>query len=227
MSSRAAGILGVVAPLCAAVAVSSTLTSQPRAQGVVDRLAAVVGTKRIITQSDVDLAARLTLAREGQLAQLRGEVPAALRRRVLQQLIVLTLVHEEATAFGFTQTAEEDVDAKLAATRGKFPEPRAWLAFLVENEVTERDVRELFRRELVARRFGADQVRLNVRVTDEQVKDWLLRERTHPELTGKTPEAQREVALRILAQGALEKERQRWIAELRKRVRVRVLVNYR
>ena len=146
---------------------------------------------------------------------------------MLERLIVLTLVQEEATAFCFTQTPEEAVEARLNATRGHFTNRQAWLAFLSDNEVTERAVHDLFKSELVARRFGADQVRLSVRVTDAQVKAWLATEHAHPELAGKTPEGAREVALRILSEKGIEAERQRWIADLRKRIRVRILVNYR
>lgn len=193
---------------------------------VFDRVVASVN-EVVITQSEVDLMTRVRLVREKQGAALGRPLSAAQRNTSAEQLINQALIYNEARRLAFQQISPEDVEGQLNDFRGRFTTPAGYQVFLQKHEVTERELTLRFQRMLLGFRFARDQVRLNIKVTDLQVSEYLARHAGEAALAGKRPEEARELARAALLQAAFPAALQEWVASLRKRARVRVLVVYR
>lgn len=206
--------------------IAASAAAQRPPSDVFDRVVAVVGTQ-VITQSDVDLMADVQLVRLGRYDKLSlGRTPE-IRSKALEYLVVQAMIYEEARRLAFQRIRKDQVDQELAAFRAKFPDAAAYRRFLANHERTEAQIGELFRRILLSNRFAADTVRLNVRVEETDVDAYLARHGDSEMFRGKTPEGARTLARQILLKTRLDEGRTQFVAELRKRTRVRILVAYR
>jgi hypothetical protein len=207
------------------IALAATLAQRP-GEDVIDRVAAVVGSQ-VITQSEVDLAAQIQLVRLGRHGQLEMARAPQIRNRALEYLTAQAVIYEEARRLAFQRIRKEEVENQLKDFRSKFPSLVAYRKFLSDNELSESDLAEIFRRALLTSRFAEDSVRLNVQVREREIDEYLAKNGDSEIFAGKKPEEVRELARRLLFRQRFDKALREWIAELRKRTRIRVLVTYR
>jgi hypothetical protein len=205
------------------VATSRPTAAQAPAGDIFDRVVAVVGSS-VLTESDVDLMTEIRLVEIGR----HGErATAEFRNKAVQYLIVQQLISGEARRLAFQRVHDEQVEARIQAFRAKFPSPAAYTRFLENNELSPRDLGDLFRKTLLADRFAKDSVRLSVRVSDADIAQWLARNPAHPSVAGRRPDVAREAARQILYDERFQRGLRAWVAGLRRRSRVRLLVVYR
>jgi hypothetical protein len=191
---------------------------------IFDRVAAVVG-KAVITQSEVDLMAKIQLVRLGRYEKLVLSRAPELRRKALEYLVNRALLDEEVRRLAFQQIKKGDVDQELESFRSKFPSATAYQDFLRESELTEAALAGILSRSLLVSRFADDSVRLNVRVSDSEIERYLAENMQNEFFAGKSDEEKRELARRILLRQRSEKAMVALLEDLRRRTRVRILMD--
>jgi hypothetical protein len=210
-------LLGMV--LC-----SGSVAAERPGSDVFDRVAAVVG-KVVITQSEVDLMAKIHLVRLGGYQKLALSHRPEVRRKALEYLVHRTLLYEEARRLAFQKIRKEDVDRELASFRSRFPNDVAYRDFLGENDLTEEMLGEILSRSLLVNRFADDSIRLNVRVGDREIERYLAENTTNALFAGKNDEERRELARSVLLRQRSEKAMVALLEDLRRRFRVRVFMD--
>ena len=180
---------------------------------LVDRVVAVVDEDPILL-SDLEQAVGLGLVSAGA-----GESRDALRRRALDGLVEQMLWQHEIARFGFEEAPLAEVDRQLEATRARFADDAAWRAELARLGLDEQRVRSLLAHQLSVLRFVEERLGPRVFVGVDEIRahyDQVL----VPELraTGTTVppiEEVREAIRALLKEERLNREIERWTAELR------------
>jgi hypothetical protein len=238
--------------LCALVlaALAAFAPSRPRAQtappsDVLDRVAAVVGDE-VITQSQVDLLVQIGVinaaSKPGQPAMkldLKQAREPKLRQSILDHLVAQSLIYAEAQRLAFQRVRPEEVEEALKQFRSKFDNPETFEKFLAENDITEDDLRRIFTRTILTERFRRDSVRLSVQVLPSEAQDYYTKykdlkifkecPKDCKEPSCCTPMSKDQGLRRawaIIYSQREERASQAWIASLRKRQNVQVLLNY-
>ena len=220
--ARAGRIGGRSAPLRLAVAATllpSVFGSILGAQAnggleLVDRVVAVVNEDPILL-SDLEQAVGLGLVRGEP-----GESPGALKRRALDGLVEQMLWQHEIARFGFEEAPLAEVDRQLEAARARFPDDAAWQAELSRLGLDEQRVRSLLAHQLSVLRFVEERLGPRVFVGVDEIRahyDQVL----VPELrsAGKPVppiEEVREAIRALLKEERLNREIERWTADLRR-----------
>jgi hypothetical protein len=194
---------------CAALGAGADET----ARRLVDRVVAVVDEDPILL-SDVERAIGLGLV-EGQ----PGEADAALRRRALDGLVEQLLRQHEIARLGFEAAPLAEVDRQLEAARARFADEAAWRAELARLGLDEGQVRALFAHQLAVLRFVEERLGPRVFVSVDDIRAH-YDERLVPELTARgvpvpRVEEVRESIRALLKEERLNREIDRWTAELR------------
>jgi hypothetical protein len=143
-------------------------TSEPVAgpMTLVDRVVAVVDEDPIFL-SDVERIIGLGLAEPAA-----GETAGELRRRVLDQLVDQRLRFHEVERYDFGPLPLEQVEARLAEIRARFPEPPSFEARLAELGLSEAGLRYLLTRQLRVLVYIDERLRPRVFVDPEDVREY-------------------------------------------------------
>jgi peptidyl-prolyl cis-trans isomerase SurA len=207
-----AGAAPVLAFLALA-ALPSPSSGAPAAT-LVDRVVAVVDEDPILL-SDLEQAIGL-----GLVLASAGESQSALRRRTLDGLVEQMLWQHEIARFGFEEAPLAEVDRQLEATRARFPDDAAWRAELARLDLDEQRVRSLLAHQLSVLRFVEERLGPRVFVGVDEIREHYDRVLA-PELRAAgrpVPpiEEVREAIRVVLKEERLNREIERWTAELRR-----------
>ena len=221
MSSRVA----FAAALC--VGASLLFAAGPaRADEVLDRIVAVVD-QTIVTQSEVDLFARIRLVRIGKYDDAVHPLTPEARNAAVENLVNQALIYDEARRLAFQQISEGEIKRMVGDFRKRFPSALAYEAFLRDNELTLADLQRIFQRMLLCDRFARDTVGVGVKISDSMIAEFVARYGDQDKLRGRRPEDQKEIARLSLFRQAFDVELLRWMQTLRKRSKLRILIVYR
>jgi len=200
------------------------LSAGPVRAEVIDRLAAIVGTK-IITANDVSRQVRLT-------AFLNGAEPdysVENRRKTAQMLVEQALVRREMTSAGLGTDLETNIDPRLLdLVKQRYPGDAVYKAALARYELTDADVKAqlLWQTQLVQfvdMRFRSPVAPAESELTEYYestfVPEWSSRNQ------GKPP-AFEEVREEVEAQYGSERANNaldRWLGQTRTQTRIRLM----
>lgn len=191
---------------------------------VVDRLAAIVGTK-IITTNDVSRQVRLT-------AFLNGAEPdysVENRRKTAQMLVEQALIRREMTTTGLGGDLETNIDPQLLGlVQQRYPGDAVYKAALARYELTDADVKTqlLWQTQLV--QFVDMRFRSPVAPVESELRDYY--ETTFvPEWSSRNqgkPPAFEDVREEVEAQFGSERANNaldRWLGQTRTQTRIRLM----
>ncbi|MCP4502020.1 MAG: hypothetical protein GY822_18840 [Deltaproteobacteria bacterium] len=209
--------------LCIALGLSASVAFAERIDGV----AARVG-RQIITLSEVEIEARIVLVRRGGERGLSAEIDQRLRRKVLDFMVVQTLLEREARRRGGTTVSESDVDKGIVLLKSRFQSrlemgaDEAYARFLKIAFVDDEDIRSVVRRDLRVQDL-LRQVLPDVNaLLQKDVEKYFVQ---HPELLG-TDDERRAQTKNILLKQMQEKAFAAFVDELRQRVEVRIVERF-
>lgn len=206
-----------VAPLAAllfltSLSAAAQAPAKPAPQ-LQDRVLAVVDEDPILA-SDVERAIKL-----GFQQPRAGENDAQFRRRVLSSLIEERLRFHEMDRFGFEQVPVAEIDAQVAAIRGRFPDEAAFQKALKDVGLDTRRLRRLVARQLLTYTYVDERLGPRVFVSLEEVNRY-YREVLTPEMQKRNQpvaplEEVRDQIREVLRQQKLTEEIEAWTEELR------------
>jgi len=196
------------------------------ADDVFDRIVAVVD-GAVITQSEVDLFARIRLVRLRQHDEARKTLAPAARNAAVENLVNQALIFAEARRLAFQQISESEIARQMSQFQKRFPSEGDYASFLRENELNKTDLERIFQRMLLCERFARDTVGVGVKIGDAMIQEFITRFADGEALRGKRPEDQREIARRSLFRQLFDVELLRWMKTLKKRAKLRILIVYR
>lgn len=188
-----------------------TLAAAPPQGVLLDGVAAVVE-REVITRSEVDRAARISMVRHGAgLEAASATVDGGLMNAVLNMLVAEELVLQDGRRRRVAPEADDEVGRRAALFRARVGGDRAYQEFLRRTHSSEAEMQEVFRREarvdvLLSARMDApvpleDEVTALVRATPALQAMGATRARLH--------------ARDLLMQKARDEAAQRYIQELR------------
>ena len=202
-------LAGLALPLCGGA--NAIAAAPPQ---LVDRVVAMVDQDPILL-SDVERAIQL-----GLIDAQPGETEKALRRRALDQLVEQRLRGGEVERFGFQDVPVTELDAQLAAVRGRFADEAAFAAQLSSAGIDEAGLRQMLARQLLVLLYVEERLGPRVFVGLEDVRKH-YQEILAPQLTkaGQPVPAideVREDIRTLLKQQRLNEEIARWTSQLRR-----------
>jgi hypothetical protein len=200
------------------LALSAPALAAPKEEIPVDRLAAAVGGE-VLLASEVELEARLALIKKGGERALDIPIDDKLRARVLDQLLLETLVYSEARRLRLVDGADA---ARLALYRGQLEREHgaALKTALARFAVTEAAFGEYVKRRYYAERLLAE--RLDTPPTEEELEGYY--ESNRDEFGGRSfAEARDDVAARA-KEGLAQRRLSKYLDELRSRFPVRIML---
>lgn len=185
--------------------------------GLVDRIVAILD-RDVITLSEAEEARRLD--------ELRTGAPAPPLVDVVETLVETRLVEREVERFGAEPVPEALVDDAEARLRESFPSVAAFEEALRERGLEEETLRDLLRRQLAVNAYLERRFRALTYVTDEEVERYVETELL-PDLPAGAESivTQHEDEIRrLLAERKFNERVDRWVDELKARVKVRLYV---
>lgn len=202
------------AALLLAAASATQAAAVPAPATLVDRVVAVVDEDPILL-SDLEQAIAL-----GLVPAAAGETPGALRRRVLDGLVERMLWQHEIARFGFEEAPLAEVDRQLEALRARYPSDGAWKAELGRLGLDEARVRALLAHQLSVLRFVEERLGPRVFVGVDEIREHYEGVLV-PELRARGDavppiEEVREAIRAVLKEERLNREIERWTADLRR-----------
>ncbi len=156
---RVAGILALpLLPLLLG-AETSSVPSELRGASLIDSVVARVD-RHPITRSQLDLEARLALARHGEVAKAEGPLGGPQLTTSLDYLIDQMLLAIEAERLGVFEITEQAAQAEQRALVQQFPSPQRYQAFVDRFGLTPDLLEGSLRRALRADRYLSDRLRV-------------------------------------------------------------------
>lgn len=206
-----------------AAALVASFCFSPAHAEIVDRVAASVGT-RVIAESEVFDAARLTAFIEGTAVDLTAEN----RRKVLDRLIDQTLMRREIEFVRFQPPPDQDVVPLLEQVKSKYG--NAYHDALANYGVTEQQLVAHLKWQLTMLRFIEYRFQPGVEVTAslirqeyrQQTRDWKEKNGTEPP----PMESIRDELERIVRQRLVDSAMDRWLGEVRTQTQIRYHEGY-
>lgn len=128
-----------------------------------DRVLAVVDEDPVLA-SDVERVIRLGLD-----APNPGEADEAFRKRVLNALIDQRLQFHEVDRFGFQQVPVEEIEKRVKAIRGRFPDEAAFQKALKEVGLDLKGLRQLMARQLLVLTYVDERLGPRVFVNPDEI----------------------------------------------------------
>ncbi|MEA2604598.1 MAG: peptidyl-prolyl cis-trans isomerase [Acidobacteriota bacterium] len=110
---------------------------------------------------------RMRMAQAGQPIALTPQF----YRQVLDELIGITLLQQEAKAQGVTPT-DQEVERQVAARKGQFPSEDVYKKALQQAGLTEALLRQQAKEQMAAQKYVESKVVPNVNVTEQATKDF-------------------------------------------------------
>jgi len=137
-----------------------------------DKMPAVVAkvNGQSIKKDDLVKGAQVVQMRMAQAGQQVAPTPQ-FYRQVLDELIGITLLQQEAKAQGVAPT-DQEVDRQVAAQKGQFPSEEAYKKALQQTGLTEAMLRQQAREQIAAQKYVQTKVVPNVNVTEQATKDF-------------------------------------------------------
>lgn len=132
---------------------------------IIDRILVVVNGD-IITKGDLDDAIEVALMRNPGERHNR----AAVEKDVLEELINRRLLLQEARRLMISDVSDEEMDAAVRQVRSGYTSEQEFMNALADADMTEADLREQLKDQLLIQRFIERRVRLLVRVDMDEVK---------------------------------------------------------
>jgi peptidyl-prolyl cis-trans isomerase SurA len=210
----AAAAHGLPAQTAAAPPPPPTETAPPAAgDRVVDRVVAVVDEDPILL-SNLEEVIGLGLAQRKP-----DESDEAFRSRVLDGLVDERLRFHEVDRFGFAQVPVNEIEARVAEIRSRYPSDEEFAARLRQVGLTDDELRQLVARQLEVLTYVDERLGAKVFVSLDDVRDY-YRTTLVPKLKGDkqpVPELDdvREQIRALLKQQRLNDEIDRWTEKLR------------
>jgi len=208
-------LLLLVALLSAPLRAAEPAASPPT---LVDRVVAVVDEDPILL-SDLDRAIGL-----GLVPRQAGESDLAIQRRALDALVEQKLRLHEIARFGVEDAPLDEVDRQLERLRAGFPNEAAWQAELARLGLAESGVRQILARQLSVLGYVEQRLGPRVYVGVEEIRRYYDDELV-PKLRAagdRVPPVEeiRESIRAVLREERLDREIDRWTAELRRQADV-------
>jgi peptidyl-prolyl cis-trans isomerase C len=137
-----------------------------------DKIPAVVArvNGKEIKKGELMDGAQLVQVRMAQSGQ-RLNPTADLYRQVLEQLIAINLLQEDAKAQGVT-VSDDEVQQAVAARKRNFPSEDVYKKALAEAGVTEKDLRDRAREQLTLQKYVETKLAPKAAVSDQAVRDF-------------------------------------------------------
>ena len=188
---------------------------------IVDEIVAVVN-RQVITRTEVlQEALLLVVNRKGPRGLERKLTPAFLQQ-VMEMLINQRILLAEANRQGVDSAVETDPEQLVIRFQNRFNKRERYVRFLLRYGLTEKDIGDVLVRHKRVEKIEETKVS-GVEVSDEVVREFYQKNRVR---FGMSPYARVAPAIRHrLLQNKRQKHLQEWIAELKKRSEVKVLVN--
>jgi peptidyl-prolyl cis-trans isomerase C len=143
-----------------------------------DKIPAVVArvNGKEIKKGELMDGAQLVQVRMAQSGQ-RLNPTADLYRQVLEQLIAIHLLQEDAKAQGVT-VSDDEVQQAVAARKRNFPSEDVYKKALAEAGVTEKDLRDRAREQLMLQKYVETKLAPKAAVSDQAVRDFYDKHKT-------------------------------------------------
>jgi hypothetical protein len=194
----------------------------PQGGILLDAVAAVVD-REVITRSDVERTARVSLARQGgRVAAARVELDHRLETAVLQQLVVEELVLLDARREQTYPETDQDVLIGAARIKSQFSSEGEFLEFLQAAQIPEADFMEMMRREARVGRRVAEHMDATP-PTEAEVRQVVAEK---AELRALPPKVAAEQARQYLLHMKQGESAATYVERLRERAHVRVVAKY-
>ena len=123
-----------------------------------------------IKKVDLVKGAQVVQMRMSQAGQPVSPTPQ-FYRQVLEELIGITLLQQEAKAQGVAP-ADQEVDRQVAARKGQFPNEEAYKKALQQTGLTEATLRQQTREQIAAQKYVETKVVPSVKVTEQATKEF-------------------------------------------------------
>ena len=188
---------------------------------IVDEIVAVVN-RQVITRTEVmQEALLLVVNRQGPRGLERKLTPQFLQQ-VMEMLINQRILLAEANRQGVDSAVETDPDELVLRFQNRFQKRERYVRFLLRYGLTEKDVADVLVRHKRVEKIEEKQVS-GVEVSDEAVREFYQKNRFR---FGMSPFSRVAPAIRHrLMQTKRQQELLRWMAELKKRSEVKVLID--
>lgn len=196
----------------------------PAARAVfVDGVAALVQ-GRVITKREVDLEARRVLSTRLGAAVLTTRVDKGLRERMLETMIVQELLAYAARKEGIS-VRERDIESKRKAFIEKLGSESVYARLLTANAADEDRMREMWRRDLIVKRFLEEVVFVSLKNQKIGPREAKFLEDNKEFAAGLTTEERLQKAFAQLQKESSKRLLDKVLQELRARLEVRVVSN--
>ncbi|MEO8368879.1 MAG: hypothetical protein ABI806_06755 [Candidatus Solibacter sp.] len=173
-----------------------TLQCVAAAQGVIDRVAVVVG-NQVITDTEVRAEVRLTQFFNGQPPNLSADA----RRQAAERLVDQHLIKVEMETGGYKASADSDAEPLLRQFRQRnYPNDAAYRALLEKYGLSEDDVKRHLLWQVAALRFAEQRFRMANPPLPSQAADRLV-DRTQPALSKEEEEDEMDAWLKQARSG--------------------------
>lgn len=201
--------------LAAAVILGLLLIPIPsRGAAVVMRVAAAVNETVLTTK---DLGDFMALQ---ELVPGPGGEPGAGPAASLAQLIDQTLILQEARRRQIVEVTKEEVDSEIRRRVALLGGEGSWERRRAALGLKEEEIRELVRRQLMARKYMDLRLRLFIQVSEEEIREYYEQHRR--ELGGVPLESVRGQIRQLLFARKFNVRLQDWIRDLRARADIRI-----
>lgn len=199
------------------------LSAAPTGAVLIDRVAAVVGNEAIFV-SEVNFEARLALIQRGKEVGALAQIDDALRKSILQEMIVRALLYAEVRRLRLFVSEEEELKTVKAMKAAL----SLSLGSLLQDALDEFGLSDAELTEHQRRRFYADRLlneRISAPLSEEEISAFYT---AHPELFGgKSLREVHEQAAALAQKNAAKERLVKYVDELKSRFPVRVLFNAR
>ena len=142
----------------------------PPSGRVVDRVVAVIGGK-VLTQSELELEARIAMVRKGAVRAASEALDEPVLRTSLDLVVGTWLANDEADRLSAVRVQESEVEAALVSFKEKMGGERPYARFLADQDADNSQVRSVLARALRAERFLDSKVRLKAQVSETEVRE--------------------------------------------------------
>jgi peptidyl-prolyl cis-trans isomerase C len=123
-----------------------------------------------ITQTDIDRAVKILLAQSKMQQPVSGEIMKKAESAAMNQLISSELLYQAGLKQSDKKELDKQVEAQIAQRKAQFPSTAEYEKILKENNLTDKDMTLLMRKEVVINQLLEKVVASKVNVTDAEVK---------------------------------------------------------
>ncbi|MFY0522160.1 hypothetical protein ACN28I_02770 [Archangium gephyra] len=142
----------------------------PAAEGrVIDRVVAVIGTQ-VLTLSELEFEARVTLVQRGGVRAAEVQLDEQTLRGALELAINQRLLVAGADRLQAFQAERSEVEARLRTFRDRFEDETSLLAFLARHDADLEQLTAVLERSVRAERILDSRIRLRAQVSEAEVR---------------------------------------------------------